>query len=520
MPFDPTLHVIHTAGGRLSPKSPTSAADVRRIVGEAVAAGSPAGIVLNFHGGLVNAAGALEAARQRLYPLYAERAGAYPIFFVWESGFFESPLNNLAEIAHEPLFRAFVAKVGAWVLRRRSAAPATRAIRPARRAGPQGTAELLFRRDLARWFAAGASPRALPARLRHFPPLRQPRGRLRRAAAVPDAGALAREIEADIAADHRFRRVLAATETSLHPSRLTVRSAWVGGRLASSSSLIDKEAAARLFTPPGAFPALRVRGRFQPAALVVARVVWRVLRREFTDRDHGFYVTLVEEVLRELYVGRVGRSLWWERMKGDTADAFRPGDEYGGTVFLSALQQALAGREAPRITLIGHSTGALYIGNFLRAAAEWVPDLRFDVILEAPAITHDLFARVIEAHGSRLRKLRIFGMGDAREQDDTLVPVVYPASLLYFVSGLLEDEADQPLLGMQRFLARAKTFTPEAFPNIAQCRQFLAGFEHALAWSPQSAPSGCATDGRHHQDFDDHDAATLASIEHILKVGY
>ena len=41
-----------------------------------------------------------------------------------------------------------------------------------------------------------------------------------------------------------------------------------------------------------------------------------------------------------------------------------------------------------------------------------------------------------------------------------LVPVIYPASLLYFVSGLLEDEADQPLIGMQRYLASTATSTP------------------------------------------------------------
>jgi hypothetical protein len=245
----------------------------------------------------------------------------------------------------------------------------------------------------------------------------------------------------------------------------------------------------------------------------------RVLARVRGGRDHGKYVTIVEEVLRELYIAQLGRAGWWDRMKGDTADAFKAGDEYGGTVFLEALREALAGAAAaPRITLIGHSTGAVYIANFLRAAAQFVPDLAFDVIFEAPAATHDFLARTIEEHGSRMASFRLFGMSDEREQADVLVPVIYPASLLYFVSGLLEDEPDQPICGMQRFLDAR--FDAARFPNVAVCREFFARYDEALVWSPRDAPPGCESDGRHHQDFDDRDPATLASVAWILENGF
>ena len=80
--FDPRRNVLHTADGRLAPKSSTSEADVRRIVREALDANAASGIVLNFHGGLVSESAARETAEQRLYPLYADRGKAYPIFFV------------------------------------------------------------------------------------------------------------------------------------------------------------------------------------------------------------------------------------------------------------------------------------------------------------------------------------------------------------------------------------------------------------------------------------------------------
>ena len=106
-------------------------------------------------------------------------------------------------------------------------------------------------------------------------------------------------------------------------------------------------------------------------AKAVTLVVIRVVRRFRTGRAHGGYVTVVEESLRELYVDKIGRTLWWDRMKTDTADAFKDGPEYGGTAFLTELEAQLKGRAAhPKITLVGHSTGAIYICNFLKAAAK------------------------------------------------------------------------------------------------------------------------------------------------------
>src|SRR5205814_9520736 len=181
--------------------------------------------------------------------------------------------------------------------------------------------------------------------------------------------------------DRRFQRALAAAEAGLLPGRRSHRMARSGGTRASATSLIDKEGAAKLFPASTGRRRTALASGWLHVAKVVASIVLRVLRRVWAGRDHGKYVTLVEEVLRELYIGNIGRTVWWDRMKGDTADAFKPGDEYGGTVFLTALHDRLAGKEAPRITLVGHSTGAIYIGHFLQAAAQWIPDVRFDVVL-------------------------------------------------------------------------------------------------------------------------------------------
>ena len=488
MPFDPQVNVVHTADGRLIRS--TSADDVRRIVAIALTSGAPSGIVVNFHGGLVSAAGALETAADRLYPLYAGQGGAFPIFFVWESGFLEAPLDNLDEISREPIFREFVKKSGEWVLREMQPPALTGARRASTVDSPAR-----FRADVDAWFKTGRARRKLPKRLRHFRKMVSDTIFPTRAAAAPKmvSDTIFQEIHESIRRDAKFQRAV------LKPSS------------------IDKEAAAKMF--PGRRRKTATVSEWIGVAKAVADIVARVLARVRTGRDHGKYVTIVEEVLRELYIGRIGRAGWWDRMKGDTADAFKPGEEYGGTVFLEALRDALAGAaSAPRITLIGHSTGAVYIANFLRAAAQSVPGLTFDVIFETPAATHDFLARTIEEHGSRIANFRLFGMSDERERADVLVPVIYPASLLYFVSGLLEDEPDQPLTGMQRFLD--ERFDAQRFPNVQVCREFFARYDGALVWSPQDAPSGCASTGRHHQDFDDRDPATLASVARILQGGF
>jgi len=46
------------------------------------------------------------------------------------------------------------------------------------------------------------------------------------------------------------------------------------------------------------------------AAATVARVAVRVLRRFVGKHDHGFYPTVVEEILRELYLADTGAWVW------------------------------------------------------------------------------------------------------------------------------------------------------------------------------------------------------------------
>ncbi|MBU6951284.1 hypothetical protein [Hahella sp. HN01] len=507
-------HIIHLADGRLQPASTTSAADVRHIVRQALQQNPAAGIVIHFHGGLVSENSARETAEQRLYPLYADKAGAYPIFFVWESGFFEAPMNNLREIANEKIFREFVKKISEWVLKK---LPASVGIKGA---GGVGVNEIKLRQEFDDWFAGRRD--TPPDALHKSASLSDAVIAANTRSAALDVDELNADITDSIEGDPVFQEAVTEVYNGLQPRNGLQSATRSEGTRVASNSQISKEAADRLFEPE---LAETTRGfgaiAWWKVAKVVAAIVLRVIRRFRAGRAHGPYVTLVEEALRELYIDKIGRSLWWDRMKKDTADAFTEGNEYGGHVFLSALKEELEGVQTPpRITLVGHSTGAIYICHLLRSAARLLPNQQFDVLFEAPAATHALMAATVAEHGGRISHFRQFAMCDEREAGDTLVPILYCSSLLYFVSGMLENEPDEPLVGMQRYLSESDVYNADAFPNIQACREFYAKYPNSLVWSPSVAGDGRNSDGRKHGDFDDEDLCTMGSVAYILQHGY
>ncbi|MCK7495131.1 MAG: hypothetical protein MZW92_31585 [Comamonadaceae bacterium] len=111
-----------------------------------------------------------------------------------------------------------------------------------------------------------------------------------------------------------------------------------------------------------------------------------------------------------------GKALQWNRMKQDTGGRLRARSSvHAGTALLARLRDAIArGMKLDRITLVGHSTGAIYIAHWLAHSRDYLPaTLKQDIVYLAPAITYDLFARTLDTHGARVGGFRLFGMQDA-----------------------------------------------------------------------------------------------------------
>jgi hypothetical protein len=249
-------------------------------------------------------------------------------------------------------------------------------------------------------------------------------------------------------------------------------------------------------------------------------VVDRFTRR----RDHGFYRTVVEEVLREFYAANAGQ-LAWEGMKKETVDAFGPDPAlYGGTAFLEGLENLSAEGKLPiRIILVGHSAGSIYICRLLQEAQRRLPSsIGFDVIFIAPACTFKLLKQTIDVAGNRIGRLRVFGMADQREQANALIPALpflYPASLLYLVSGILEDESDTPLVGMQRFYGGDPYDSPST-PEVSAVKssnEFTKA--HALNWALSTDGPGFNCDMKSHGGFEEAEAL-INSVQHIISSGF
>lgn len=495
-------HIVHSRAGRLGAADVSKLSDLQRILTNAVDAAPAAGLAIHFHGGLVNRRSAAEIAA-RLAPAYGE-AGAYPLFYMWESGLIETLRNNLDDIAGDSVFQELVKKVAEWALKKMGAGELV-----TRGAGAAVDVDQL-REDFDAWFAGNAAD----------PPvtLGTPRsGGFRTRAVVPDEDDLAASIEAELDNDERFQQVIAGLYVaSGRGTQATTR----GGAApaAQVDVLVDPSALDEMFpsTTPGATRGVLTWYR---VAKFVARIVIAVIKRHMAGRDHGAYPTIVEEVFRSAYLDKVGEVIW-RSMKKDTADAFGTDADCVGTAALKHLASlAAAGKTLPKITLIGHSTGAIYINHWLENAADALPGVKFDVILLAPASRCDDFAAVLERHPESVRNFRMFAMKDEVEQQDRLVPIVYPRSLLYLVSGVLEGEPDVPIMGMQRFINLADTFNQEKFPGVHGMRDWLGKMASRTVWSKDERLEGLGSQAIKHGDFDNEEA-TIASLKWILQQGY
>lgn len=509
------LHYIHLENGRFNAKTETSAADLDTLLDTCFAAPPPNGLLIHFHGGLVpmqRGKAIAEKLTKRFEP------ATHVVGFVWESGFFEATKNNLGEIAKEELFQRLLGKVVVWALKRW--VPGAEGFKSAGAAGFKGVGaggvvnEVAVEAEIRAWLADGTSPTGRP-------PYEDREGEdeADEEAPVAEPTEADPEIQMDVEADGALGNALGQVSNRqlATPEIATTKGGFVRG---SATTLMDEDGLAKLREPAvagekGLLSMLKL-------AFYVTKIVFRVVRRLVKGRGHGLYTTAVEEILREFYVGAVGKVFFWDRMKQDTRDAFGTDPDCGGTAFLKRLAARVgAGQPAPQITLCGHSTGAIYVCHFLEAAAKWLPEVKFNVIFLAPAVTTELFGQTLDRHAGRIAHFRSFAMSDTLEKKDRLVPILYPRSLLYFVSGVVEskDSADVPLVGMKRYFSGQKPYTGKKMPGVDQVRGFLSVSPSAGVWSIATGSAGQESASANHGDFDD-DAKTLDSIKHALAHGF
>jgi len=474
----PKNNLVLTSNGAFDGSTP---ADLQAFFADVAGSGNDHPIVIHFHGGLVDdARGRLIA--ETLYTRY-QGAGAYPLFFVWRAGLFEVIRNNFREIASEDLFPILVERVAQYLTGMLKGEKGERG-EQVEMPGRNQVRKELKRRD-------GTEPYA-----EEFPDPELDDDQL---SAVQEA-----QFKALLEGDTRLpEAVQEAAGHDLDTFNPEIREDLKVVRTQ------EKEGE---------------RAIISTAAAVAAgvRIIGRCILRFARGHAHGFYPTIVEEVARELKGDWLANTVW-KRMKGDTADAFTgTAQTHGGTALLAELKKLRAAGDTRRIVLVGHSTGAVFISELLRAAQrDLPPDLRFEVIFLAPACTFGHFSKTLGDAAGRISGFRSFAMTDALEQADKLIPVLYPRSLLYFVSGLCEGTEDMPIVGMQRFHSGAAPFDPND-PDNDDIRTVVDRFganTDAWIWSQSDTADGMRSKSIRHGDFDNDDT-TLQSVGHIIAHGF
>jgi hypothetical protein len=317
---------IFLRAGQLDRENGTDPEGLDRMFAD-LAARRPERLVIHFHGGLVPREHALASAA-RLTREYRE-AGAESLFVIWETGVKEIISQNLPEIFREDIFQSIHRRVSQFVKGKLD-----------KILGPSGAKglglplsfpeEIQAEIDKGLGMFSGIPIENIPNEV------------------APDPGqALSDDekahIEREIGTDFDLRRQLAELTTS----RMVIGQAR--SRSAESAvkktTLMDAEILADIAPVEPAQPGegqaksalgfgLGIIALGKHIAVVVSSIIWRFAHR----RDHGPYLTILEEIMREFYVRSVGRGLWVKMKEAvDKAFGFEP--DCGGNALADCLRQ-------------------------------------------------------------------------------------------------------------------------------------------------------------------------------------
>ena len=476
------------------PKLDSTPEDVDRIF-EHLEKNNSKQLVLYMHGGLVDLATGMQTAT-RVTTHVTSKTKAHVVCFVWETGFMETIRQNFDTVRGSSFFQKILKKV-------------------IKVAGKQLGLDLLAEGIQSKGVAQLSDAEIEIELQREAPFEHYTSNEGKKSASVTTmemAGqsdemidvVLAPEVEADmeeeIAADTELLDIAQSPKTPEEQKLMReVKVEEVAGQ----------------------------KGIFSAAALVKAAVAItvRVIRRHIQKRDHGFYPSIIEEILREFYVADFGSWLWGQ-MKQKAEDMWAKDDFsasklewHAGTYFLKKLTEHSKKHPDMTIDLVGHSAGSIVICNLFKAVKRDGYDLHFrNVIFMAPACRCDLFAESVATMTDRFDNFRMFTMSDAYECKDRLMPGVYTRSLLYLVSGALEDKGesyDQFIFGLQRHIDGRKPY--ENVDQLKSVYKFLET-ENAIVYSVTGDGSleGLRSGSIQHGALDDDKEPTLDSIAYII----
>jgi hypothetical protein len=461
-------------------------------------AGSAKAITIFFHGGLVDESHGYSTAASLLGPYgnvpnedVSSPGDSYPYFFLYETGVWQALQDVGSDVLGSVFFKQLLSHFVPNLQQVFPDGPAVRALSLG--ASSSSPPHAVLNATIARiQQEVGADPliNAECERIANYHAATQSQTM----AATPFSATLDDMDRGDPVAAHMQADVRASIAADVTAGRLGQSRAPAGGVQAMA------------FTIPTGLGFLKD----------VADIGWRIVNRFLSHHDHGVVCTTVEEIIREIFLDDLGFDVWAD-MKA-AADAACDRTKNGvAAAFIDQLDQTFWSKgEFPRVVLVGHSEGAHFVCRWLQAiddiiGAKYDPTLTFDVLFMAAACRTDVFADVLTSTaGKRIKQYRSLCLSDPVEQADHLLDAVnpllgeiYPRSLLYYISGVLErngttDFPDAPLVGMQRFFSGNVPFQPSQCSADVTTVAGFAGKESAYAPTPAGAAPGWQCDAAHH----------------------
>lgn len=433
-------------------------------------------LLLHLHGGLVSQARG-EAIAEKCQPHY-EDAGAVPLFFVWQTGFWEIIVGNLGRVLSGLLAKWAVR----WVIKRIESKL------------PAGLVEDGEDDD---WEPDAAMIEALEYSAEEQ---------------AADADLLEQDADLQSILDDLWVQISSLPEGQKQDfiaSAGTADTGEIPEVLYLKTDLLESE--------QGLHGVLNPLKKNIPS--VLASLVVAVLKRYKNRTQHRFHATVVEELLRLAYIDELGKGVWGA-MKDEAERAFE-GEDTVGDFFLQTLSEV---SQRPDVILVGHSAGSIFASHLLKSEKA-IGD--YNVVFMAPAVTYSLFQETLNQAEDKIKTFRMFAMHDSLERRDDLldeIPFLYPSSLLYIVSGAFEDKVDEPILGMERFHSADYSAAGRDDSLLDSVRGFLNEGNNRVVWSETlSAGPGLNSGARDHGAFDniagkdEGDGVTMVSVADIVR---
>ncbi|GAA3611672.1 hypothetical protein Q4Q39_04900 [Flavivirga amylovorans] len=434
-------------------------------------------ITVHVHGGLVNEKSGMAVAKM-MTPVYSE-VGSHPITFVWESGLFETIEDRIMTIHKTKIFK--------WILKKAAKVVAKKYGLSIDGKGGNDIKDIDIEKELEK-----EEPFAFLDAMDEGT-----RGGLFYNSIEElemDKLSFENEIRKEAQNDPEFEELIASD---------------TDGILLFSEDIkndINDEAS---------------RG-WGTLLVTLGKVTWRIVKRFVQKRDHGGMATIFEELLRELYIDDLGAWVWdgmklkakemWNSNTGLSGDNL-----HAGRYFFGQLEDYINENPSTKVNLVGHSAGAIVICHFLNLVVSENRNCSFETIsFLAPACKVELFNSHIVDNSSKFKRFRMFTMSDHYETRDHLLGKIYPRSLLYLISGFLENGYDEYILGLERHIEAVKPYNK---PELQKANEFIySPSEERIVFSVTNttAPNGKRSESKKHGDFDN-DPATQQSLQTIIR---